>query len=117
MVVTFIPLGNSIPCLSEACRTVEVALLHETVNNANCNEHADRQLLSEPPVVEVIIEVPRGSFLKRGSTGSIDFISPLPCPFNYGSVPKFLGLEGDLLDAVVLGPRLVLGTCIQVKVW
>jgi inorganic pyrophosphatase len=40
-----------------------------------------------PPEIEVVIEVPRGSFLKRGSTGHVDFISPLPCPFNYGSVP------------------------------
>ena len=87
------------------------------MNDANCNERADRQVLSEPPVVEVIIEVPRGSFLKRGSTGNIDFISPLPCPFNYGSVPSYLGLEGDLLDALVLGPRLPLGTRIRVKVW
>jgi inorganic pyrophosphatase len=87
------------------------------VNGANGHEHADRQVLSEPPVVEVIIEVPRGSFLKRGSTGTIDFISPLPCPFNYGSVPSYLGLEGDLLDALVLGPRLPLGTRIRVKVW
>ena len=31
---------------------------------------------SEPPEVEVLIEVPRGSFLKRGSSGSIDFVSP-----------------------------------------
>src|SRR5215510_5929974 len=59
----------------------------------------------EAPELEVVIEVPRGSFLKRGSTGHVDFISPLPCPFNYGSVPQYLGLEGDLLDAVVLGPR------------
>ena len=29
-----------------------------------------------PPEVEVVIEVPRGSFLKRGSTGSLDFVSP-----------------------------------------
>ena len=71
----------------------------------------------DPPEVEVVIEVPRGSFLKRGSTGHVDLISPLPCPFNYGSVPKFLGLEGDLLDALVLGPRLPLGTRKQVKVW
>lgn len=42
----------------------------------------------EPPEVEVVIEIPRGSFLKRGSTGHIDFISPLPCPFNYGSLPR-----------------------------
>jgi inorganic pyrophosphatase len=67
--------------------------------------------------VEVVIEVPRGSFLKRGSTGRLDFISPLPCPFNYGSVPSHLGLEGDLLDAVVLGPRLPLGTRKRVKAW
>jgi len=66
------------------------------------------------PTVEVVIEVPRGSFLKRGSTGHIDFVSPFPCPFNYGSVPAFVGLEGDLLDAVVLGPRLPYGTRVRV---
>ena len=53
----------------------------------------------EPPEVEVMIEIPRGSFLKRGSTGHIDFVSPLPCPFNYGSVPAYVGLEGDLSRA------------------
>ena len=73
--------------------------------------------MPEPPNVEVVIEIPRGSFLKRGSTGHIDFISPLPCPFNYGSVPSHLGMEGDLLDAVVLGPRLALGTRVRIKVW
>lgn len=71
----------------------------------------------ETPTVEVVIEVPRGSFLKRGSTGRIDFVSPLPCPFNYGSVPAFVGLEGDLLDAVVLGPRLRFGTRVRVTAW
>lgn len=65
----------------------------------------------------MVIEIPRGSFLKRGSSGHIDFISPLPCPYNYGSVPNYLGLEGDLLDALVLGPRLPLGTRIRVKAW
>ncbi len=70
-----------------------------------------------PPELEVVIEIPRGGFLKRGSTGRIDFISPLPCPFNYGSVPRFIGLEGDLLDAVVLGPRLSRGARVSVKAW
>src|SRR5687768_16893159 len=70
-----------------------------------------------PPEVEVVIEIPRGSFLKRGSTGHVDFVSPLPCPFNYGAVPTLLGLEGDLLDAVVLGPRLPLGARVRVKAW
>lgn len=72
---------------------------------------------SAPPEVEVVIEIPKGSFLKRGSTGHIDFISPLPCPYNYGSVPSHLGLEGDLLDALVLGPRLPIGTSLRVKAW
>ncbi len=67
--------------------------------------------------VDAVIEVPRGSFMKRGSTGRLDFISPLPCPFNYGSVPEFLGLEGDLLDAVVLGPRLPAGCQVRIPVW
>lgn len=71
----------------------------------------------EPLEFDVVIEIPRGSFLKRGSNGHIDFISPLPCPFNYGAVPKFLGLDGDLLDALVLGPRLPLGTRLRVKAW
>lgn len=70
-----------------------------------------------PPEVEVLIEVPRGSFLKRGSTGHVDFVSPLPCPFNYGSVPHYVGREGDLLDAVVLGPRLPFGTRTRVRAW
>ena len=70
-----------------------------------------------PPELDVVIEVPRGSFLKRGSTGHIDFVSPFPCPFNYGSVPNYLGLEGDLLDALVLGPRLPFGARIRVRAW
>jgi inorganic pyrophosphatase len=69
------------------------------------------------PEVEVVIEIPRGSFLKRGSSGRIDFISPLPCPFNYGSVPRYMGMEGDLLDALVLGPRLPLGARLRVRAW
>jgi len=67
------------------------------------------------PELEVVIEIPRGSFLKRGSSGRLDFLSPLPCPFNYGSVPAYLGLEGDLLDAVVLGPRLRRGTRTRIR--
>ncbi len=73
--------------------------------------------LRDPPEVEVVVEVPRGSFLKRRSTGHVDFISPLPCPFNYGSVPSHIGQEGDLLDALVLGPSLPLGARVHVKVW
>jgi inorganic pyrophosphatase len=79
--------------------------------------NASRGAEQDPPEIEVLIEVPRGSFVKRGSTGRIDFVSPLPCPFNYGSVPQYIGLEGDLLDAVVLGPRLPYGTRKRVRAW
>jgi inorganic pyrophosphatase len=87
------------------------------------HRHLDRDRIpeldasDETPTVEVVIEIPRGSFLKRGSTGHIDFVSPFPCPFNYGSVPAFVGLEGDLLDAVVLGPRLRSGARVRVTAW
>ena len=84
------------------------------MNNATRAPPSARQAQTE---LEVVIEVPRGSFLKRGSTGQIDFISPLPCPYNYGSVPAYIGLEGDLLDALVLGPRLPRGTRIRVQAW
>jgi inorganic pyrophosphatase len=47
----------------------------------------------------------------------VSFVSPLPCPYNYGCVPTHIGLEGDLLDALVLGPRLALGTRIRVRAW
>ena len=73
--------------------------------------------MKDVPEVDVVIEIPRGSFLKRGSRGRVDFVSPLPCPFNYGAVPTLVGLEGDLLDVVVLGPRLHLGTRLRVSAW
>ena len=74
-------------------------------------------MLHAPPEVEVVIEVPRGSFVKRDWHGRVVFVSPLPCPYNYGSVPTHPGPEGDLLDAIVLGPRLALGTGTRVRAW
>lgn len=70
-----------------------------------------------PPSVEVVIEIPRGSFLKRGSAGDIDFVSPFPCPYNYGSIHQYIGGEGDFLDAVVLGPRLAIGSIVRVNAY
>ena len=87
------------------------------MNQANDNRCTDGDALTSGLEVDVVIEVPRGSFIKRGSTGQVDSISPLPCPFNYGSVPAYIGLEGDLLDALVLGPRLPLGAHIRAMAW
>ncbi|MBN2320376.1 MAG: inorganic diphosphatase [Acidobacteria bacterium] len=72
--------------------------------------------MGNKPQVEVVIEVPKGSIVKRHSSGRVDFISPIPCPFNYGSIDSLLGPDDDLLDAAVLGPRLRRGTRLTVPV-
>ena len=87
------------------------------MNDVDYRRAPGRDAMPLVPELDIVIEVPRGSFLKRGSTGHVDFISPLPCPFNYGSVPAYVGLEGDLLDALVLGPRLRLGTRVRARAW
>ena len=66
--------------------------------------------------IDVVIDVPRWSFVKRDDDGSIDFVSPFPTPFNYGHVPDTVAADGDALDAVVLGPRLERGSRITVTI-
>lgn len=73
-------------------------------------------LVGLPAEVEVVIEAPRFTMVKRRSDGRIDFVSPLPCPYNYGSCPGRWGGDGDPLDAVVMGPRLSKGTCVKARV-
>ena len=67
--------------------------------------------------VQVCIEVPRWSFVKRKADGRIDLVSPLPCPYNYGSVVGSLAPDGDPLDALVLGPRLGFGHTAVTRAW
>ncbi|MEM8609843.1 MAG: inorganic diphosphatase [Myxococcota bacterium] len=67
--------------------------------------------------VTVVIDVPRGSFVKRGDDGSVDFIYPLPCPFNYGHIPGTVAEDGDADDAVVLGKRLPQGSRTESIPW
>jgi inorganic pyrophosphatase len=69
-----------------------------------------------PAETEVVIDAPRFSCVKRRDDGGVDFVSPLPCPFNYGSVPGTRSGDGDRIDAVVLGARLARGTCVRVRV-
>ncbi|MCP3097644.1 inorganic diphosphatase [Myxococcus sp. K15C18031901] len=69
-----------------------------------------------PPSPEVLIECPRFSFVKRRADGSVDFVSPLPCPYNYGSIPGLMSDDGDPLDAVVMGPRLARGLRVRMPV-
>lgn len=69
-----------------------------------------------PPEPEVLIECPRFSFVKRRADGAVDFVSPVPCPYNYGSIPGLMSDDGDPLDVVVLGPRLPRGQRLRVPV-
>ena len=69
-----------------------------------------------PAKVTVRVEVPRGSFVKRGPTGAFDFLSPLPCPYDYGSVLGTRAPDGDPLDALVLGTSSASGTLHTVAV-
>lgn len=66
--------------------------------------------------VTVLIDTPRGGFVKRHDDGSIDFVSPLPSPFNYGSVPGSRSSDGDRLDALVLGPSLARGRTVELPI-
>ncbi|HAN30018.1 MAG TPA: hypothetical protein DCQ06_00335 [Myxococcales bacterium] len=63
--------------------------------------------------VQVLIQVPAWGFVKRHRGGQVDFVSPLPCPFNYGEIPGTLATDGDALDAVMLGKRLAAGRSVQ----
>eukprot|EP00276_Gloeochaete_wittrockiana_P003542 CAMPEP_0184657108 /NCGR_PEP_ID=MMETSP0308-20130426/16981_1 /TAXON_ID=38269 /ORGANISM="Gloeochaete witrockiana, Strain SAG 46.84" /LENGTH=242 /DNA_ID=CAMNT_0027094517 /DNA_START=42 /DNA_END=767 /DNA_ORIENTATION=+ len=67
-------------------------------------------LTNLPRQLEVVIEISKWGFTKKKADGSVDFFSPIPTPFNYGSVPS-LGTagDGDPQDALVLGPKLPSG--------
>lgn len=57
------------------------------------------------------IEVPRGSFIKRElHDGSrVSFVSPFPCPFNYGYILDSCGDDGDPEDAIFFGGACAVG--------
>src|SRR4030095_7710106 len=65
--------GSHAPCSNDAPKTSHAAL-----RPAASRERDNGDVDEKVPIVEVVIEIPRGSFLKRGSTGHVDFVSPLP---------------------------------------
>jgi inorganic pyrophosphatase len=67
-------------------------------------------------IVTVEIRSPMFSCLKWRDDGRLDFISPLPCPFNYGHIPQTRAEDGDCVDALVLGRRLRRGARVVVPV-
>ena len=71
-----------------------------------------------PESVVVRIEVPRGGLIKRElhGEGRIDYVSPIPSPFNYGFVPGSMAEDGDPVDALVLGKKLGVGEEVELPV-
>ncbi len=63
--------------------------------------------------MKIKIDTPAYSFIKYKDDGSIDYISPVFCPFNYGSIPDTLAPDGDRLDAILLGKRISRGQEIE----
>ena len=61
----------------------------------------------------ICIEVPKWGMIKHNEKGMIDYISPIPCPFNYGSVQNIIGADGDLQDAILLGDKKKIHFCGQ----
>ncbi len=77
--------------------------------------------LTTPPshILTVLIETPRGSFIKRGVRGGKlvgVWLSPLPCPFDYGSCSGIPAPDGAERDAVWLGVHQRAGATVRGKV-
>ena len=70
-----------------------------------------------PEQLRIQVEVSKGSYVKRRPDRSIDFVSPLPCPFNYGSVIGRQAEDGDPEDALILGEKVAVGDIVQMPVW
>lgn len=76
----------------------------------------ERLLASLPERPEAKIESPRGSIVKRRPDGGVDFVSPVPVPYNYGCIPGHRSEDGDELDAIVLGERRPAGARVRLPV-
>jgi inorganic pyrophosphatase len=68
---------------------------------------------SLPDVVTVRVEVPRCGFIRRDGHGKVDYISPVPCPFNYGAIDGIVGGDGMPLDALFFGARQQVGALVK----
>ncbi len=70
-----------------------------------------------PATATVRIEVSRLDFVKRGADGSVDFVSPVPSFYSYGSVEGIAAADGDPQDALVVGAAPVRGSRVEYPVW
>ena len=66
-----------------------------------------------PRLVDVAVQLRAGSFVKRRSDGTIDYLAPLPSPFSYGEVAGTRAADGDAIDVVVWAAWPRAGTTIR----
>ena len=71
----------------------------------------------DPEQVCIRVEVSRGDFAKRRPDGTVDFISPLPSPFSYGSVEGRMAPDGDPEDALVVGSSPKRGEVLTLRIY
>ncbi|MDG6243315.1 MAG: inorganic diphosphatase [Methanolobus sp.] len=68
--------------------------------------------------MKIVIETSKYSFSKYHKNGSDfdrEFLSPIPTIFNYGFIEGSLADDGMEKDVLVIGPRLVQGTVLEVS--
>jgi inorganic pyrophosphatase len=88
---------------------IATALLFAGPSSAEFVNPIDFPQSGDPTDVQVVIEIPAGSFTKYeldAKTGHI-FVDrfqsmPVVYPTNYGSIPSTVGADGDPLDALVI---------------
>jgi inorganic pyrophosphatase len=69
-----------------------------------------------PNELEVRIDTPLGGHVKRRDDGRVEFVSPIACPFNYGSAVNTQAPDGDREDVIVLGEKLDRGEFVRARV-
>jgi len=65
--------------------------------------------------VRVTVETPRWTFVKYDGA-RVEYVSPVPCPWNYGFVAGTTADDGDPQDALILGRRVRRGESVDVEV-
>jgi inorganic pyrophosphatase len=68
-----------------------------------------------PSRIRVTVETPKWTFVKYDGD-RVEYVSPVPCPWNYGYVAGTTADDGDPLDALVLGRRVRRGESVDVDV-
>ncbi|MBW6451193.1 MAG: inorganic diphosphatase [DPANN group archaeon] len=68
--------------------------------------------------MKVTIEITKGSFIKSSITPTktkLEFISPIPIPFNYGFINDTQSGDSEALDIIIFGEKLKRGSKLDIS--